>query len=349
MSEKLRVTAAFVAVENGMGQQIADSALIAALNQRPTLHLQPYPIGSLRAKSTLQRRLPLGPLDRSPYVIKRLAGVLAYPRTLVHRFDCRLPPAPSEVVTVHDLAPLRYPDEGRWPRHVGQGLRRARAVICPSQFSADEVSNEYGLSNVFVVPNGVDVALLEARPLTSTHRRQLGIPARYVLHTGGATVRKNLASLAAAWPAVRSSVPDVELVMCGPEDPRRRELFEHLPGVHLIGKVPRPTLIGLMASAAVVVVPSRYEGFGLPALEAMACGAPVVAARSASLPEVLQGFGRLVDPGAEGLADGIVTTLAGVDGSTIAAARAAAAERTWEASATRYVDIYRAVSSDGAL
>src|SRR4051794_36433146 len=114
-----------------MGQQIADSSLLGSLAGEPGIRLHALAVGSLRSSLPVQRRLPFGPLDRAPFPLKRLAGMAAYPRTLVHRLDCRLPPAPREVVTVHDIAPLRFPDEGTMPRDVGRGLRLARAVVCP--------------------------------------------------------------------------------------------------------------------------------------------------------------------------------------------------------------------------
>ena len=349
MTARLPVTAVHVAVAEGLGQQIADQALVAALGALDGLDVRPLAVGPLRSPLDVQRRLPLGPLDRAPFGVKRLAGAVAYPRTLVHRFDCRLPPAPREVVTVHDLAPLRFPDEGAWPRDVGPGLRRARAVVCPSQASADEVREEYGLSRVHVVPNGLDPVFLDARPLPPAERERLGVPRRYVLHTGGSTQRKNLRELARAWPTVHAAEPDVGLVLCGPLDERRTTLFAGLPGTHLMGKVPRPTLVGLVAGAAAVVVPSLYEGYGLPAAEAMACGVPVVAARRASLPEVVGEHGLLVEPDADGLAEGMATALRGREPRALEAARATARARTWAASAAEYARIYhQALQAGGA-
>lgn len=347
MKAPMRVTAAYVAVQGGMGQQMADAALIAALREQDDLEVEPYPVGPVRTSLSVRRRLPLGRLDAAPFAVKRAAGMLSYPRTLVHRFDCRLPPAPNEVVTVHDLAPLRFPDEGAWPRHVGEGLRRARAVVCPSQFSADEVSAEYGLSNVHVVPNGLDPAFVDAKPLAAVERRKLGIPPRYVLHTGGATTRKNLGSLAAAWPSVCGAFPGVGLVMCGPPHGRRTELFAHLPGTILLGKVPRPTLVGLMAGAAVVVVPSIYEGYGLPAAEAIACGVPVVATRRASLPEVVGDDGILVSPDPVGLAGGLSLALHRPSHQIPGGPRVKARANTWSASAAEYQRLYRDLLTGG--
>ena len=102
----------------------------------------------------------------------------------------------------------------------------------------------------------------------------LGINGPYVLASGGASARKNLASLAEAWPHIQSSRPDLTLVLSGPEHPRRTSLFVGLANVQLVGRVDSELVPGLMASASAVVVPSHYEGFGLPALEGMAVRTP---------------------------------------------------------------------------
>jgi glycosyltransferase involved in cell wall biosynthesis len=343
VSRPVQVATTFVAVAEGMGQQIADVALMSALREVPGVNVRAWPIGSMRSDLQVRRRLPMALLDRVPFAVKVVAGRASYPRTLVHRFDCRLPPARREVVTVHDVAPLRFSDEGVMPHHVGEGLRRALAVVCPSEFSADELREVYGLDRVHVVPNGTDPAAFGAQPLPVPERERLGVPERYVLHTGGSTMRKNLAALASAWSAVVAARPEVGLVLCGPQDDRRTALFADLPNTRLLGKVPRPTLLGLMAGAAAVVVPSVYEGYGLPAAEAMACGVPVVAARRASLPEVVGAHGILVEPDAEGLAGGVLSALDHPDRSGLAVARELARSRTWQASAEAYARIYRAV------
>jgi glycosyltransferase involved in cell wall biosynthesis len=285
----------------------------------------------------------MGALERLPWSLFRLAGARVYPRGLVHRFNCSLPPAPREIVTVHDVVQLRFDDEGQPPRHIGRGLQKALAVVCPSEFAANEVQTQYGLERVFVVPNGLDQSFLDAKPMSSEESRRLGLTSRYVFHAGGVTKRKNLAALAAAWPGIKSAHPDVELVLCGPPDRRRSTLFADMPGVRLMGKVPRDQLVRLMASASVVVVPSRYEGYGLPALEAMACGVPVVAARCSALPEVVGTHGILVEPDADGVADGISAALTGPNEISLVEARLVARSRTWSASAEQYERIYRQV------
>ena len=330
-----------MAASNGLGQQMADSQLLAALTDVPGLDVRPLAIASMRSALPADRRLPLRAVQLAPWRVKRALGRVTYPNHLVHRLDCRLPPAPCEVVTVHDLAPLRFADEGTFPRHVGESLKRALAVACPSEFSAAELRAEYGLDMVHVIPNGLDPAFFTAKPLSTLQKEQLSLPERYVLHTGGATTRKNLAALAAAWPGVRAAHPHVGLALCGPDDRRRSELFDTLPGTRRLGKVSRSTLVSVMAGAAALVVPSRYEGFGLPALEAMACGVPVVAARCASLPEVVGRHGLLVEPDADGLADGMLRALRGPDPAALSAARSAARIRTWAASAAQYSALYR--------
>lgn len=346
MTARLSVTGAFVRVEHGMGQQIADEHLLNALREHPGLDVRELSIGPLRARVTLDRRIPLGLLNRprTSAVAQRAVGQLVYPRGLVHRFDCRLPPAPHEVVTVHDLAPLRFRDEGVMPPNVGESLRRAAAVVCPSEFSAQELRDEYGLDRVFVVPNGLADEFREARPLTPAALQEMGLPVRYVMHMGGATSRKNLTGLADAWQRLNPGQPDVGLVLCGPPDARRTELFARLPRTHLLGKVPRRTLVGLMAGASAVVVPSVYEGFGLPVLEAMACGVPVVAAACSALPEVLRGSGRLVEPHGQALAEGLSEALRDPGLFDLHAARERALSASWFDSARAYGQIYAEVS-----
>ena len=238
----------------------------------------------------------------------RAIGWAAYrTRGLVHRFDLRLPPSGGpEVVTVHDLPPLRFDDEGKIPASAKAGARRASAIITPSRFAADEVLEllEVDAQRIHVVPYGVSGDYQEAVPATNAELKAFGIRPLFVIHAAGASKRKNLPALAAAWAQVAAECPDVDLVLAGPKDKRREETFQTIPSVRIIGSLPGPGIASLMRRAAAVVVPSTYEGFGLPALEGMVCGTPVVAARCGALPEVCGDSAVLVQPDGEGIAGG---------------------------------------------
>ncbi|MCU1538552.1 MAG: group 1 glycosyl transferase, partial [Humibacillus sp.] len=184
-----------------------------------------------------------------------------------------------------------------------------------------------------------------ADPLAPTQLAALGVTGRYVLTAGGASERKNLAALADAWPRIHTAHPDVTLVLAGPEHPRRTALFAALDGVRLVGRLPDAVLPGLYAAAAVVVVPSLVEGFGLPALEGMAVGTPVVAADRSSLPEVVGDGGLLVEPDGPSLARGVLDVLDG--GADVEAmverARVRAQRFTWQASAEGHARVWTSV------
>lgn len=333
-----------------MGQELADAALIAGLAAvESEIHAVDLSMAALRARVPAVRRLPLAQLAAAPWGLQRAVGRMVYQgNELVHRLDLRLPPAPGrEIITVRDLAPIRFRDEGRMPRTAPRSIRSARAVICPSRFTAEEVRRTYGREDVNVIADGIDPAFLKGRPLSEDERRLLGLPERFVVHSGGATIRKNLAGLARAWPTVRARHPDVALVLCGPPDDRRHRLFESLDGTQLMGHVPRTQLVDLVTSAAAVVVPSRYEGYGLPAQEAMAAGVPLVATAAGSLPEVASVGAILVEDDPRALADGLTRALDGVSQADLAAAAACARARTWERAAQAHLEVYRRVAGDG--
>jgi glycosyltransferase involved in cell wall biosynthesis len=328
---------------NPMGQQNYEQAITAALVDTPSrFRFEARTVGSMR--STADVRMPVGAIARSR-VLERACARVLLGRTATHRFDLRIPPsAGPEVVTVHDLPPARFPDEGSLPPWAWRSLR-GKAVICPSQFAADEIRELLHADDITVIPYGVRPSFRQPEPLTADELRAMGINGPFVLHAAGASLRKNLSALAAAWVEVVAAVPDVQLVLCGPEHPARTSLFAPLPRTVLAGAVPLDRVARVMAAAQVVVVPSVYEGFGLPALEAMAVGTPAVVARAGALPEVVGDASLLVEPDADGLAEGLVAVL--TDAGRARALREAGLLRSeefrWDVAAKRHIQVYERV------
>ncbi len=245
------------------------------------------------------------------------------------------------VVTIHDLIPLVLPEyRGDWRvrmymRLVAVSARRAAVVLTDSEASRRDILQHLRLDpdRVRTVYLAADEAYRPQPPdaVEAVHRR-LGLPPRYVLYFGGFDVRKNLGAVFGAFARVAARVPDVALVVAGrlpprdtpfTPDPRRlaREagVADRTVFANWVDEADKPALY---AGADALLFPSRYEGFGLPPLEAMACGTPVIASRAASLPEIVGDGGLLYDPDdTTGMAEGLLAVL--TDGPT----RAALAEK----------------------
>jgi glycosyltransferase involved in cell wall biosynthesis len=224
------------------------------------------------------------------------------------------------VVVIHDVAALRHPEwysrpYVAWQRALLPAIaRRARLVLTVSDFSRREIEQVLGV-HAEVIPNGVDERF---KPADSS--------GDYALVVGTRIARKNLASLGAAADALQDL--GIELVAAGsgrgymrPETTRIRQL----------GYVPDDQLPGLYARARVLLMPSLYEGFGLPCLEAMASGTPVVAAARAALPETCGDAALLVEP--DEFAEAAVRAATTDRERLVAAGLARAARFTWERTA----------------
>ncbi len=220
------------------------------------------------------------------------------------------------VVTVHDITYLLYPSHFSpwWVTYMRMAMppamKSAAAIICGSEHSKRDIAKTYTISpdRVHVVPYGVDHERFHPDgALDRSWASSLGIREDYLLHVGTFSYRKNIPVLLRAIAHLRSKGKwgNRQLVLAGSQDLSLKgahEVFETIEeldlsrSVVLTGHIPNLHIPGLYAHAAILVMPSLYEGFGLPVLEAMAAGTPVVASNTSSLPEVAAGAAILFAP-----------------------------------------------------
>jgi glycosyltransferase involved in cell wall biosynthesis len=343
-----RVSWVSMTTASPMGQQRYEHEIQSAIRRvaGPEWSFEVVTVSSARSRIPGARRVSARLNNIAPLALSRAMGRTLYGNPdLVHRFDLRLPtPWGREVVTVHDLPPLRFPDEGTLTRSALAGARRAARIIAPSRFAADEIASLIEVDEVEVIPNGISSHHFDSVAATDGELAALGVSAPFVMHAGGATQRKNLGGLADAWRLLEARRSDLWLVLCGPADPRRAAAFAGLSRVVKPGRL-EPSIVGaLMRRASAVVLPSTYEGFGLPALEAMVCGTPVVAARRGALPEVCGDAALLVEPDGGAIAEGIERVLAdpGLAGELRERGARRAADFSWESAARAHLRVYRA-------
>jgi glycosyltransferase involved in cell wall biosynthesis len=257
------------------------------------------------------------------------------------------------VTTIYDLGFVRFPDmlppslTEYTTRAAEHAARRSGAVITVSMAVRDELAAHYGLpaERIVVAPPGVDDCL-DARPDDRAMEEVLSrysIDSPYILSVNLTNSRKNAPRLFGAFRALRQqrSTP-LALVVAGGWNLRDANLWRQAydAGVHtrtvVTGFVPRPALRSLYMGAAVVCVPSLYEGFGMPIAEAMACGTPVVVADRGAMREAANGAGVLVDPESEdSIANGLARALDddGLRAECIRRGKERAARFTWNAAA----------------
>jgi glycosyltransferase involved in cell wall biosynthesis len=271
------------------------------------------------------------------------------------------------VVTIHDLWLDRHPEYskkmlGQWPSSfkTRQTALRARKTITVSEFSARELVELYGLKreHIRVVPNGVSEDFVPRRDeqAMAELRKRIGLKAEhYVLFVGGADPRKNHQIFLEAAEMVRKKLGSRMVVLVGSpihpfgnyeETARKRSLLEK---VLCPGPVSTNDLQLLYSSADLFVFPSLYEGFGMPLLEAMACGAPVLTSNSTALAEVAGDAAVLADPqDARALGEAMIRVLE--DEPLRAALQvkgfARAKQFSWEQAAVKTIALYRELCRD---
>jgi glycosyltransferase involved in cell wall biosynthesis len=270
---------------------------------------------------------------------------LAGSHDLVHSQSPLLIPATraAQVVTVHDLDFLRHPDQMSaeirrdYPALARSHAARAHGVIVSSQYAADEVTRELNLdpSRVHVCPPG--------RPAWAdgVRQRRIGARGKHILFMGTLSLRKNVGTLLEAYARLRTTLADAPpLVLAGhrtPASARWEARCEQPPlkgHITITGYVDSARKNDLYADALMLVLPSYEEGFGLPVLEAMACGVPVIVSSRGSLPEVAGPAAAPIDPDdADGFARAMRALLEG--DATAAGERgvAQAAKYSWPACA----------------
>ena len=266
------------------------------------------------------------------------------------------------VVTIYDLWLERYPQYskkllGQWPSfyRTRRTARRARKVITISQHAASEIVTLYGLppDRVAVVHAGVSQ---DYRPNQDPEsfadlRQRLEIPEqRFILFVGGANPRKNHRALLRAYACSLPRLERYGLVMVGDPSDRFGDIRMTAHGLGIdhrvifVGHVAADDLTLLYSHADLFVFPSSYEGFGMPVLEAMACGAPVITSSTTSLPEVAGDAAVLVNPeDTEQLARSIVEVLENQALQKDLRERGFERARlfTWEKAAARTIELYR--------
>lgn len=256
--------------------------------------------------------------------------------------------AVPSVVVMHDLTALKFPEaysrftveQTRWLLPLM--LRRAAEVVAVSQNTRKDLLETFGLSpeRVHVIGEGFDRAVFRPRSATevAAARVKHGVPGRYLLYAGTFSRHKNLGLVLRALGQLGPEFSELRLLLVGRKDAGAFGEFERLARdlglwerVLTPGYVSRDELAALMSGAEAFVYPSRYEGFGLAPLEAMACGAPVVASDVASLSEVVGEGGVLVPSNNLGAwRDSLRRALSSARTSTSAAALRQAARFDWE-------------------
>lgn len=259
------------------------------------------------------------------------------------------------VLTIHDLAFIRVPETCSehvltYRRTVPRMAARANRIIVPSRSVAEEVADwlPEQAERIRVVHPGIRTAFAEpGGGLTEPRRRRLGVRDPYLVYVGNLELRKNLDVLLGAFELVLAVHPGAQLVCVGGPGvgwdgiAKRHDELISSPSVVVTGYLPDGEVAALLRGARAFAYPSRYEGFGIPPLEAMAAGTPVVASKASSLPEALGGHATYVAPDdREELARALSDLLDGRPArAELEAARAWARTFTWKraAEATREV------------
>jgi glycosyltransferase involved in cell wall biosynthesis len=375
----IRIALDFTVAARPGGIAVYAAELLAALGRRPRDHEITLWCGT-RAAATLARAtapagvrvVPPGRLGPALDVLGRLAPFsllsvdgLVGPVDLFHGLNCLLPAQrgrATPVITVFDLSALHHPE---WhPRHralmhrlaLPRAVRLAAWVITPTEAMRHEVIDVLRIApeKVRAIPLGVSDRFrpIEAARLGSALARYGLSPHEYICFVGAIEPRKNIRRLVEAMTLVRARRPDAPpLILAGPqgwgEDGLRGRLEGH--NIRYLGYLEPREAVAVIAGALLLVYPSLYEGFGLPVLEALACGTPVLASADPAIKEVAGDAAAYVNPeDVEAIASGIVDLLdtesrrAELSRRGVARARQFSWDRTAAATLALYASCVRA-------
>ncbi|MCO6451610.1 MAG: glycosyltransferase family 4 protein [Caldilineales bacterium] len=334
---------------------------LSALARHPNFTLVPAdtPIFSWRVQTDL------------PRLIRSLKPDLVHFPYNVRPFRLDLP----SVLTLYDVIPRLYPDyfsrRRRWQIEFIQrfALRASNRFVAISQATANDFHSHYSVNTALITttPLAPDPIFQPQPPeVIASLRARLELPDCYVLYLGSNKPHKNLERLVQAWGLVQRSgvgdqrsehaslnlqspIPNPQLLIAGAWDeryPEPKRLAEQLSlgeSVRFLGPIANADLPALYAGAALFIFPSVYEGFGLPVLEAMACGTPVACSNTSSLPEVAGDAAILFDPyDVEAIAEAMVAGLGDADlwEQLNRQGLAQAAKFTWEQTARATLAAY---------
>jgi glycosyltransferase involved in cell wall biosynthesis len=286
-------------------------------------------------------------------------------------------PRVRTVLTVYDVIPLRHPEHSTARARLlfrlttQLALRAASRVIAISAAAALDFSADFGIApeRITAIPLAADPAFRpQSAEVIADVRARYGLPDRFILYLGSNKPHKNLVRLVQAWQTAgcKLQVEGCTLVVAGawnPRYPEARILAEsgesdtrsnlqssifNLQSILWLGPIPDADLPALYAAADAFVFPSLFEGFGLPVLEAMACGTPVICSNVSSLPEIAGDAALLFDPAdVSAIADALIRSVsdAGLSAELAQRGLARVAAFTWERTAAETLAIYRQVAA----
>jgi glycosyltransferase involved in cell wall biosynthesis len=327
---------------------------VAALTRHPNITLVPVDVPTFA----------LAEQTRLPWIVRRLRLDVLHPPYYIKPY---LLPCPS-VVSLYDLIAARYPQylPSPWARlafaiTTRLAIATARRLITLSAASQRDLVELYGVppERVAVTPLAADTCFrpIEEATTLEAMRRKYALPEHFVLYLGSNKPHKNLVRLIEAWAKFRTSNFEIRsLVIAGHWDPRYPQAQQSAvelglgDAVRFLSDVSEADLPALYNLATVFAFPSLYEGFGLPPLEAMACGTPVVCANTSSLPEVVGDAALLFDPlDVPAMAGAIAQGLSDADLRTALRARGLARARlfSWERTARETLAVYREAAGSG--